>query len=69
MHDMKLASERFDRVMLLNKRVLGIGLPHEVFVPDKLMLAYGDHLRMLTTKEGVLMIEDTCCEEGDHPHA
>ena len=69
MHDMKLASERFDRVMLLNKRVLGIGLPHEVFVPDKLMLAYGDHLRMLTTEEGVLMIEDTCCEEGDHPHA
>jgi manganese/iron transport system ATP-binding protein len=69
MHDLKLASEKFGRVMLLNKHLLGIGLPQEVFVPEKLALAYGSHLRMLTTKEGILVIEDTCCEEGDHAHA
>jgi manganese/iron transport system ATP-binding protein len=69
MHDLKLASEKFGRVMLLNKRLLGIGLPQEVFVPDKLALAYGSHLRMLSTKDGMLVIEDTCCEEGDHAHA
>lgn len=66
MHDLNLASERFDRVLLLNKRQIGFGLPREVFVPENLALAYGNHLRMLTTKEGTLVIEDTCCEEGDH---
>ena len=69
MHDLKLASERFDRVLLLNKRLIGIGLPDQVFVPENLARAYGSHLRMLTTKDGTMVIEDTCCEEGDHFHA
>jgi len=69
MHDLKLASERFDRVVLLNKRLIGIGLPQEVFVPENLSVAYGNHLRMLTTEEGILVFEDTCCEEGEHSHA
>jgi manganese/iron transport system ATP-binding protein len=69
MHDLKLASERFDKVMLLNKRLIGIGLPQVVFMPENLSAAYGNHLRMLSTKEGILVFEDTCCEEGDHSHA
>ena len=69
MHDLKMASERFDRVALINKRLLGIGLPSEVFVSQNLVAAYGEHLRMLTTPEGIVMVEDTCCEEGDPPHA
>lgn len=69
MHDLKLASERFDRVLLLNKHQIGFGLPQDVFIPENLSQAYGNHLRMLTTKEGTLVIEDTCCEEGDHSHA
>src|SRR4030066_418057 len=51
MHDLKLASERFDRVILLNKRLIGIGIPEEVFVPENLSLAYGNHLRMFTNKK------------------
>ncbi len=69
MHDLKLASERFNRVLLLNKHLIGVGLPQEVFVPENLSAAYGNHLRMITTKDGVLVFEDTCCEEGDHIHA
>lgn len=69
MHDLKLASERFDRVMLLNKRLLGIGLAQEVFLPHNLSMAYGNHLRMITTQEGMVIFEDTCCEEGEHSHA
>jgi manganese/iron transport system ATP-binding protein len=68
MHDLKMASEKFDKVLLINKQMIGIGLPDDVFVPEKLALAYGSHLRMLTTKDGMLVIEDTCCEEGDHQH-
>jgi manganese/iron transport system ATP-binding protein len=69
MHDLKLASERFDRVMLINKKLVGLGLPNEVFIPEKLAIAYGSHLRMLTISDGVMVLEDTCCEEGDHQHA
>jgi manganese/iron transport system ATP-binding protein len=69
MHDLKLASERFDRVLLLNKRLIGVGLPDEVFVPGKLSQAYGSHFRIVPTRDGTFMIEDTCCEEGDHAHA
>jgi manganese/iron transport system ATP-binding protein len=69
MHDLKLASERFDRVLLLNKRLIGIGRPQEVFIPERLALAYGGHLRLVDTHDGVLVIEDSCCDEGDHAHA
>jgi manganese/iron transport system ATP-binding protein len=69
MHDLKLASERFDRVVLVNKRLIGIGLPQDVFIPENLSTAYGNHMRMLTTNEEILVFEDTCCEEGEHSHA
>jgi manganese/iron transport system ATP-binding protein len=69
LHDLKLAAERFDRVMLLNRRLLGIGKPDSVFQPQKLEIAYGEHLRLIQTGEGIMVLEDTCCEEGDHQHA
>ena len=64
-HDLNLAAERFDRVMLLNGRLLGMGLPEEVFTAERLQTAYGDHLRLVQTDEGVMILSDTCCE-GDH---
>ena len=64
MHDLKMAAERFDRVMLLNKRVLGFGHPDQVLNPESLMQAYGGHLHLLPTAEGVLAVGDTCCDEG-----
>ncbi len=69
LHDLKLASERFDRVMLLNRRMLGIGLAQEVLLPENLSEAYGNHLRVLPSAEGTMLIEDTCCDEGEHEHA
>lgn len=69
MHDLQLAAERFDRVMLLNVRLLGIGLPSEIFTNENLVRAYGGHLRMVQTEQGTLTFEDTCCGEGlDEPH-
>ena len=56
MHDLKMASEKFDKVLLINKQLIGIGRPEDVFVPEKLAFAYGNHLRMLTTKDGILVI-------------
>jgi manganese/iron transport system ATP-binding protein len=64
MHDLKLAAERFDRVMLLNHRLLGFGRPEEVLNPDSLLAAYGDHLHLWPAADGVLALGDTCCDEG-----
>ena len=43
MHDLQMAAERFDRVMLLNVQLLGLGTPSEVFTSEKLVQAYGGH--------------------------
>jgi len=65
LHDLKLAAERFDQVMLLNRRLLGLGNPRDIFEPDRLTRAYGEHLRMIQTPDGMLMFDDTCCDDGD----
>jgi len=61
-HDLNLAAERFDRVMLLNGRLLGLGRPDEVFTTERLQAAYGGHLRLIQTGEGLMALSDTCCE-------
>jgi ABC-type Mn2+/Zn2+ transport system ATPase subunit len=65
MHDLKLAAERFDRVMLLNRRLLGLGAAEDVFQPESLLRAYGGHLHLVSTQEGMLALGDTCCDDGD----
>ena len=68
-HDLNLAGEHFDRVLLLNRRVYGLGLPSEVFVPDLLLSAFGGHLRLLQTETEVVAVGDTCCDdEASHEH-
>ncbi|MCX7680798.1 MAG: metal ABC transporter ATP-binding protein [Anaerolineae bacterium] len=60
-HDLNLAATRFDQVMLLNRRLIGMGRPAEVFTAPLLQEAYGGHLRMVQTEEGMLVLSDTCC--------
>ncbi|MER2597916.1 MAG: zinc ABC transporter ATP-binding protein AztA [Caldilineales bacterium] len=64
-HDLNLAAERFDRVLLLNHRLLGFGRPDVVFTPDKLLAAYGGHMRLINTPSGVAAISDSCCDGHD----
>ena len=66
-HDLKLATEQFDRVMLLKGRLLGMGHPNEVFTPERLREAYGGHLHLVQTEDGLLVLSDTCCG-GGHIH-
>lgn len=68
LHDLQLAAERFDRVLLLNRRMLGIGTPQEVFETRNLLEAYGSRLRLLHTAEGLLALDDTCCDDDLHFH-
>ncbi|MEZ4767633.1 MAG: metal ABC transporter ATP-binding protein [Caldilineales bacterium] len=62
-HDLNLAAERFDRVMLLNGQLLGFGQPEDVFTPERLVNAYGGHIRMLDTGDGTMIVNDTCCDQ------
>jgi manganese/iron transport system ATP-binding protein len=63
LHDLKMAAQRFDRVMLLNKQMMGIGTPQEVLIPEKLVVAYGGHLHLVPTEDGMLALGDTCCDD------
>jgi len=63
LHDLKLAARRFDRVMLLNHRLVGIGKPVEVFTREHLSKAYGEHIQVLENGHGLSMVDDTCCGE------
>lgn len=66
-HDLNLAAERFDRLMLLNHRLIGFGQAAEVFTPDLLNQAYSGHMRLIETPQGALVLSDTCCGEGHLP--
>jgi manganese/iron transport system ATP-binding protein len=60
-HDLNQAAEQFDRILLLNKRLLGVGRADDVFTPERLQMAYGGHLRLIETPDGTMALSDTCC--------
>jgi manganese/iron transport system ATP-binding protein len=60
-HDLNQAADYFDRVLLLNHRLLGFGSPAEVFTAAHLQNAYGGTLRLVETEDGVMVLSDTCC--------
>lgn len=68
-HDLDQAGQYFDRVMLLNRRIIGFGSAQEVLKPERLLQAYGGHLRLVKDSSGIVALGDTCCDEGDeHVH-
>jgi ABC-type Mn2+/Zn2+ transport system ATPase subunit len=64
-HDLNLAAERFDRLMLLNKQMLGFGQADEVFTTELLSQAYSGHMRLIETPNGTMALSDTCCGGGE----
>ncbi len=69
-HDLQLAADRFDRLMLLRRQVIGFGPAAAVLTPANLRLAYGTHMTVIAAPEGVLALGDTCCEgDEEHTHA
>jgi manganese/iron transport system ATP-binding protein len=60
-HDLNLAARRFDRAMLLNRRMFGFGRAEEIFVPERLQAAYGGQIRFVQGADGLLVLSDTCC--------
>jgi ABC-type Mn2+/Zn2+ transport system ATPase subunit len=68
-HDLDLAAKRFEKVLLINRRLVGFGKASEVFRPELLQVAFGGHLLVL---DGAVLVDD-CCGPGwsgkNHSHA
>lgn len=64
MHDLRLAAEQFEQVMLLNRELLGFGRPEDVFTRELLLQAYQGHLHFVEGEYDSLAVGDECCE-GD----
>jgi ABC-type Mn2+/Zn2+ transport system ATPase subunit len=66
-HDLNLAAERFDQVMLLNRRVVAYGRATDVLTSPNLVQAYGGHMHL--DEDGGLVFADSCCDDGEEaPH-
>lgn len=57
-HDLDQAARHFDRIMLLNHRMIAFDLPQNVMHTDHLLQAYGGRLKI---DPGGTMLVDDCC--------
>ena len=64
LHDLQLAAEKFDRVMLLNRGLAGFGAPAEVFDADRVMAVFGHHSHRIESNGKVVFVHDDCCGGG-----
>lgn len=64
LHDLQQAARYFDRVMLLNRRLIACAPAREAFTAANLVATYGGHLHLLSSGDGLLTVADTCC----HPN-
>lgn len=64
-HDLELAGDHFDRILLLNRKLVAYGTRSEVLTVENLGLAYGGHMQVVDTKQGPIWIGDI---GGHHGH-
>ena len=57
-HDLDQAARHFDRIMLLNHRIIAFDVPQNVMQTDHLLQAYGGRLKI---DPGGTMLVDDCC--------
>lgn len=58
-HDLNLAAERFDRLMLLNRQIIDFGQAKEVFTAERLSQAYSGSMRLIETPTGTMFLSDS----------
>lgn len=61
-HDLHQAATAFDRVLLLNRRLISYGVPDEALKAEHLELAYLGQLHLIQKAQDIMVIGDTCCE-------
>jgi manganese/iron transport system ATP-binding protein len=61
-HDLGQAARAFDRVMLLNRRIIRFGSSQEVLTSDNLLHAYSGHAQLIQDMDGTTTVADSCCD-------
>ena len=61
-HDLGQAASHFDRVMLLNRRLVRFGPPQEVLTSENLLHAYSGHAQLIRGPDGTTTLADSCCD-------
>ena len=59
-HDLEQAARHFDRILLLNHRIIAFDAPQQVLHTDNLLQAYGGRLKL--DPQGTMLVDD-CCQE------
>ena len=62
-HDLDQAASHFDRILLLNHKLIAFGNPSEVLHTDNLLHAYGGRLKPVDGQN--ILNTDDCCDEGE----
>lgn len=60
-HDLESATTRFDRLLLLNRRLLADGPAGAVLTPERLAAAYGGRLVVWQNGQPLTVTTDDCC--------
>ncbi|GJQ51749.1 MAG: ABC transporter [Anaerolineaceae bacterium] len=60
-HDLDQAASHFDRILLLNHRIVAFGVPQDVMQTNNLIKAYGG--RMKVDSKGAMLVDDCCPPE------
>jgi ABC-type Mn2+/Zn2+ transport system ATPase subunit len=60
-HDLEMATTRFDRLVLLNRRVVAEGPAKTVLTPERLAAAYGGRLVVWQDGKPLTVSTDECC--------
>ena len=60
-HDLDQAASHFDRIMLLNHRIIAFDIPQNVLHTDNLLKAYGGRLKPVDGQS--ILNTDDCCED------
>jgi manganese/iron transport system ATP-binding protein len=63
-HDLNMAAQRFDRILLIKRKLICYGPAQEVFTPATIREAFGAQVLFL---DNAVVIDD-CCPPDEHDH-
>jgi len=67
-HDLTLAVERFDRLALVNRRLIAYGPARQTITPETLAAAYGGKALWRGEDYALVLGDIACCGEEGHRH-
>lgn len=67
-HDLQLAADRFDKIMLLNRQIIAFDRPTAVLTTEHLLQAYGGQAHVLDDAKQAILVDD-CCDHGESQYS